>query len=80
MTYPAQVFAALANPDRLALVQALHDGDSEAGPRPGLSIVDLAMRTGLSRFSAFRHLAILREAHIVEANTVGNRTLHVLDP
>jgi DNA-binding transcriptional ArsR family regulator len=72
------VFAALANQDRLVLMglllRAVEDGSHS---RPSISM--LASQAELSRFSASRHLAILRQAGLVEVDHVGHRALHQLN-
>ncbi len=69
------VFAALASPNRLAILDALIAND-RSSPQRGLSISDVASLTELSRFSASRHLGILREAGVVVAEPVGMRLQH----
>lgn len=76
---PVRIFGALANADRLALVHALSEGRARHGDDRGMSITELARRTELSRFSASRHLAVLRDARIVTATVTGHATLHALD-
>lgn len=77
----ASVFLALANRDRLQLLHvmrthhAVHGADS-----PGMPINALAHEAELSRFSASRHLAILRQTGLVTADRVGLAVLHSLAP
>ncbi|KAA9105860.1 ArsR/SmtB family transcription factor [Microbacterium rhizomatis] len=73
-----RIFAALSNDGRLALIDEL--ARAEAGPGPDeLSISTLAVRAGLSRFAASRHLAILRTAGLVIATRVRQSTVHKLN-
>lgn len=73
-----RIFAALSNDGRLALIDEL--ARAEAGPGPDeLSISTLAVRAGLSRFAASRHLAILRTAGLVIATRVRQSTVHTLN-
>ncbi|GAA1917228.1 hypothetical protein GCM10009775_07080 [Microbacterium aoyamense] len=63
----ARLFSALANSERLAIVDAL----VKRSPRTcGPTISEIAGATDLSRFSASRHLAILRSAGLVTAERV----------
>jgi len=72
----ADVFGALANPDRLAILEIL--GDAQSTRAPGMSISMIAARTELSRFSASRHLRILCDAGVVQPHRVGPAILHSL--
>lgn len=72
------LFAALASQDRLALMAVLLTR-AKAGRLGGLSISMLASEAEISRFSASRHLSILRRAGLVEASHAGRRTLHRLN-
>jgi DNA-binding transcriptional ArsR family regulator len=72
----AELFGALANADRLALVRALHDRRTSIGA--GTSIAALAEMTGLSRFSASRHLHILRDVGLVDVQYRAQSALHRL--
>ena len=75
----ARLFAALANADRLALVQALCELPAGGDDPSRASIAELARLTGLSRFSASRHLSILRDAGLVVAESFGQRILHEMN-
>lgn len=55
----AQVFAALASDDRLALLRAAEER------RAGMTIAALARVTDLTRFAASRHLRVLEAAGLV---------------
>lgn len=50
-----------------------------AHDQPYLSISQLAAMTEMSRFSASRHLSILRDVGLVEAEHIGHRTIHRLN-
>ena len=69
----APLFAALADPTRLALIERLADG----APRP---IVALAAGSALTRQAVTKHLAVLREAGLVARRPSGRETLYALRP
>lgn len=69
----APLFAALADPTRLALLQRLADGE----PRP---IVALASASTLSRQAVSKHLAVLSGAGLVTRRPRGRETLYALRP
>ncbi|MFL6845546.1 MAG: ArsR/SmtB family transcription factor [Allosphingosinicella sp.] len=69
----AVIFAALADPTRLALLRRLADG----GARP---IVALAAESALSRQAVTKHLATLERAALVARRRAGRRTLYALRP
>ena len=69
----APLFAALADPTRLALVERLADG----APRP---IVALAAGSALTRQAVSKHLAVLRGAGLVVRRPSGRETLYALRP
>jgi ArsR family transcriptional regulator len=76
----AGVFAALANTSRLALVRELAAHSAEwSSADQGATITQLATRTELSRFSASRHLGVLRDCGLVQGDRVGRRMLHRLN-
>jgi len=68
----AQLFAALANADRLAILSELRR--QEGSTACGHSISEVAARTGLTRFSASRHLRILADVSLTYA-TRNRRTI-----
>ncbi|KQZ85282.1 hypothetical protein ASD56_02670 [Microbacterium sp. Root166] len=72
-----RVFAALANADRIAIVDLLR-GCVEDEPA-GVSISRVAESIGLTRFSASRHLRVLCEAGLVSATRRQHSVLHRLD-
>jgi DNA-binding transcriptional ArsR family regulator len=69
----AGLFAALADPTRLALLKRLADGE----PRP---IVALASATALTRQAVSKHLAVLSGAGLVARRPKGRETLYALRP
>ncbi len=69
----APLFAALADPTRLALLRRLADGQ----PRP---IVALAAGSALTRQAVSKHLAVLRDAGLVARRPSGRETLYALRP
>lgn len=77
-----RLFSALANTSRLDLVRAMLARESAGEANEGMSISELAEAAEMSRFSASRHLAILRHAGFVRAYTAGRASLHrlCLDP
>jgi DNA-binding transcriptional ArsR family regulator len=69
----APLFAALADPTRLALLERLADGK----PRP---IVALASASTLTRQAVSKHLAVLSGAGLVARRPKGRETLYALRP
>ena len=69
----AALFAALADPTRLALLERLADG----APRP---IVALTAGSALTRQAVTKHLAVLRGAGLVARRPAGRETLYALRP
>jgi DNA-binding transcriptional ArsR family regulator len=69
----APLFAALADPTRLALLERLADGS----PRP---IVALASGSALTRQAITKHLAVLGRAGLVARRPSGRETLYALRP
>lgn len=71
--FKAQVFQALAHPTRIAIVDALRDGEVSAGA--------LVARLQLEQANASQHLAILRAKRIVVNRKVANQVYYSLrDP
>src|SRR5215212_19216 len=70
---PAAIFAALADPTRLALLRRLADGT----PRP---IVALAAGTPLTRQAVAKHLVVLERAALVARRPAGRETRFALRP
>ncbi len=69
----APLFAALADPTRLALLKRLADG----GARP---IVALASGSALTRQAVSKHLAVLSGVGLVARRRKGRETLYALRP
>lgn len=61
------VFAALADPTRLALIETLSDGESR-------SIVALSQNGSITRQAVTKHLSVLEQAKLVERERVGRET------
>jgi DNA-binding transcriptional ArsR family regulator len=72
-TAAAPLFAALADPTRLALLARLADG--RAWP-----IVSLAQGSALSRQAVTKHLQVLAGAGLVARRPAGRETLYALRP
>lgn len=72
MTGTDAVFAALADPTRRHLLEALASGSASA--------TRLAAELPISRQAVAKHLAGLRAAHLVSAERAGRETLYSLDP
>jgi DNA-binding transcriptional ArsR family regulator len=71
--FKSEIFQALAHPTRIAIVEALRDGEVPAGK--------LIERLGLEQANASQHLAILRTKHIVINRKAGNQVFYSLrDP
>jgi ArsR family transcriptional regulator len=71
--FKAQVFQALAHPTRIAIVEALRDGELAAGA--------LVEHLQLEQANASQHLAVLRTKGIVVNRKVGNQVYYALrDP
>ncbi|MFB9177969.1 ArsR/SmtB family transcription factor [Dactylosporangium sucinum] len=66
------VFAALANPVRRQLLEALRDGP--------LAVNDLAGRFALGRPAISEHLAVLRHARLVREEPRGRHRFYHLEP
>jgi ArsR family transcriptional regulator len=71
--FKAQVFQALAHPTRIAIVEALKDGELAAGR--------LQEELGIEQANLSQHLAVLRSRHVVVNRKVGNQVFYALrDP
>lgn len=70
----AMLLGAVANSDRLALIQTILVHGCEGG----CAVTELADAVGLSRFAASHHLGVLREAGILTRNRRGGYVLHTL--
>ncbi len=67
----AEVCKVLTDPKRLMLIDALRDGEAAVG--------ELAARIGVSLPNASQHLAVLRNAGLVEGRRVGTTVLYRLE-
>lgn len=71
--FKAQVFQALAHPTRIAIVEALRDGELPAGT--------LMERLHLEQANLSQHLAVLRSKHVLVNRKAGNQVFYaVRDP
>ena len=71
--FKAQIFQALANPTRIAIVDALRDGEISAG--------GLMAKLELEQANASQHLAVLRAKQVVVNRRAGNQVYYSLrDP
>ncbi len=66
------VFAAMADPTRRAIIEALSAGDETAG--------SLAARFPISRPAVARHIRVLRESGIVVVRPRGRQRVNSLNP
>ena len=72
-TFKAQVFQALAHPTRIAVVEALRDGELSAGA--------LVTQLWVEQANLSQHLAVLRAKQIVVSRKAGNQAYYALrDP
>jgi DNA-binding transcriptional ArsR family regulator len=71
--FKAELFQALGHPTRIAIVEALRDGELPAGK--------LIEKLGIEQANASQHLAILRSRSIVVNRKAGNQVFYSLrDP
>ena len=71
--FKAQVFQALAHPTRIAIVEALKDGELSAGT--------LLEQLEIEQANLSQHLAVLRARHVVVNRKAGNQVFYALrDP
>ena len=68
--YKASIFQALANPTRIAILEALRDGEVSARA--------IQERLGLEQANLSQHLAILRSRQIVANRKEGNQVFYSL--
>ncbi len=73
----SRIFQALAFEERRVLLTLLRD--AHARGRGGMTINQLAEGAGTSRFTASRHLTILRDAGLVDARRDGTKRVHRID-
>ena len=71
--FKAEIFQALAHPTRIAIVEALRNGETSAG--------HLIENLGLEQANASQHFAVLRSKQIVTSRKEGNQVFYSLrDP
>jgi DNA-binding transcriptional ArsR family regulator len=71
--FKAEIFHALAHPTRIAIVEALRDGEKSAGR--------ITQELGLEQSNASQHFAVLRSRQIVVVRKDGNQAFYSLrDP
>ncbi len=71
--FKAEIFQALAHPTRIAMVEALRDGEMSAG--------HVIEKLGLEQANASQHLAVLRAKQVVVSRKEGNQVFYSLrDP
>ena len=71
--FKAEVFQALGHPTRIAIVEALRNGEKSAG--------QIIEELGLEQANASQHLAVLRAKQIVANRKDGNQVFYSLrDP
>jgi DNA-binding transcriptional ArsR family regulator len=68
-----QVFRALADPTRRALLDRLYERD-------GRTLTELESEIDMTRFGVMKHLRILEDAGLVVARRRGRQKLHFLNP
>jgi ArsR family transcriptional regulator len=68
--FKADLFQALAHPTRIAIIEALRDGELSAG--------QIIARLGLEQANASQHLALLRARQIVVNRKEGNQVFYSL--
>ncbi len=69
----ARFYDGLADPSRLAILQALREGSE-------LCVTEVATRSGLTQSNASRHLACLRDCGLVEARAEWRHVHYRLAP
>jgi DNA-binding transcriptional ArsR family regulator len=71
--FKSEIFQALANPTRIAIVEALRDGEMSAGK--------LIEKLGIEQANASQHLSILRSKMVVMSRKSGNQVFYsIRDP
>ena len=68
--FKAQIFQALAHPTRIAIVEALRDGEVGAGA--------LGEQLQVEQANLSQHLAVLRARHVVVSRKVGNQVFYAV--
>lgn len=72
MLMPATLFQTLADPTRLAILEALRSGEQP--------VSDLVDRVSIAQSGVSRHLRILQKAGLVRVRPDGQRRLYALQP
>lgn len=71
--FKAQIFQALAHPTRIAIVEALREGEASAGA--------LMVNLSVEQANLSQHLAVLRTKRVVVSRKAGNQVYYALrDP
>src|SRR5204863_3157595 len=71
--FKAEIFQALAHPTRIAIVEALRNGEMSAGKLVG--------QLGLEQANASQHFAVLRSKQVIVNRKEGNQVFYSLrDP
>src|SRR5580693_7629779 len=68
--FKSEIFQGLANPTRIAIVEALREGELSAGK--------LIEKLGIEQANASQHLAVLRSKQIVLNRKEGNQVFYSL--
>jgi len=68
--FKAEILQALAHPSRIAIVEALRDGEKSAGR--------ITEELGLEQANASQHFAVLRSRQIVASRKEGNQVFYSL--
>lgn len=72
MAYRAELWTALGDPTRLAIIECLVDQPRAVG--------DLARQLPISRPAVSQHLKVLKDAGLVIDEPAGNRRVYHVDP
>jgi DNA-binding transcriptional ArsR family regulator len=96
MTDQLRIFKALANADRIKIMELLADGPDGTSLKPGtiikldgvdfvvqpnrLSVLDIARHIGLSQSQTSQHLATLRRAGLITTRKSGTTVFNQIDP
>jgi DNA-binding transcriptional ArsR family regulator len=72
MAYRPEVWTALGDPTRLAIMERLVDHP--------FAVVELARELPVSRPAVSQHLKVLKQAGLVISQPVGNRRVYRVDP
>lgn len=96
MTNQLRIFKALANPDRIKIMELLADGPDGVHLKPGdivniegidfvvkpncISVLDIARHIGLSQSQTSQHLATLRRAGLINTRKSGTTVFNQINP